>query len=159
MPKNIQTTTQLHSFHIQVIKIFSCIVHLCILVTSPWYLLLLLGPYHFYPLLCPSSHEICSLDISNFLEEICSLSHSYCFSVLFFFPIVHLRRLSYLSLLFSGTLHSVGYIFSFIPCLSLLFFLQVFVKPPQTTTLPSCFSFSWGWFWSLPPYSVTNLRP
>ena len=33
----------------------------------------------------------------------------------------------------------------------LLFFPQLFVKPPQTTTLPSCFSISWGWFWSLPP--------
>ena len=54
------------------------------------------------------------------------------------------------SLLLFGTLHSVGYIFSFIPCLSHLFFLQVFVKPPQTTILPFCISFSWGWSWSLP---------
>ena len=72
-----------------------------------------------------------SLDISNFLEEISSLSHS----------TVHLRRLSYLSLLFSGTLHSVGYIFPFLPCLSFLFFPQLFVKPPWTTTLPSCILF------------------
>ena len=28
----------------------------------------------------------------------------------------------------------------------LLFFSQLFVKPPQTTTLPSCISFSLGWF-------------
>ena len=28
---------------------------------------------------------------------------------------------------------------------------QLFVKPPQTTTLPFCISFSVGWFWSLPP--------
>ena len=34
--------------------------------------------------------------------------------------IVHLRRLSHLFLLFSGTLHSVGYIFPFVPWLSLL---------------------------------------
>ena len=31
-----------------------------------------------------------------------------------------LGRLSYLFLLFFGTLHSVGYIFPFLPCLSLL---------------------------------------
>ena len=31
---------------------------LCILATSSSYLLLLLGPYHFFPLLCPSLHEI-----------------------------------------------------------------------------------------------------
>ena len=28
---------------------------------------------------------------------------------------------------------------------------QLFVRPPQTTTLPFCISFSWEWFWSLPP--------
>ena len=67
-----------------------------------------------------------------------------------FLCIVYLRRPSYLSLLFSGTLHSVGYIFLFLICFLLLFFLQLFLKPPQTTILPSCISFSWGWFWSLP---------
>ena len=41
------------------------------------------------------------------------------------------------------------YIFPCLPCLSHLFFSQLFVKPPQTTTLPSCISFSFGWFWSL----------
>ena len=80
------------------------------------------------------------------LEEICSLSHSIDFPL--FLCIGHLQRLSYLSLLFSGTLRSVRYIFPFLLCLSLLFFSQLFVRPPQTTTLPSCISFSWGWFWS-----------
>ena len=28
---------------------------------------------------------------------------------------------------------------------------QIFVRPPQTTILPFCISFSWGWSWSLPP--------
>ena len=60
-----------------------------------------------------------SLDSSNFFEEISSLSHSIAFLYLHFF---HLRRLSNLSLLFSGTLPSVMYIFPFLPCLSLLFF-------------------------------------
>ena len=88
-----------------------------------------------------------SLNTSNFLEEISSLSHSI---VSLFLCIVQLRRLSYLFLLFSGTLHSVGYIFPFFPWLLPLFFSQIFVKPPQTTTLPSCISFSLGWFCSPP---------
>ena len=45
----------------------------------------------------------------------------------------------------------IGNIFPFLLCLSLLFFSQLFVRPAQTTTLPSCISFSWGWFWSPPP--------
>ena len=91
-----------------------------------------------------------SLDISHFTEEnLSNLSHSIVF---FYFPcIIHLRRLSYLSLLFSETLHSVVYIFPFLPCLSLFFFSQLFIKPPQTTNSPSCISFCLGWFWSLPP--------
>ena len=40
---------------------------------------------------------------------------------LLFLCIVHLRSISYLSLLFSGTLHLIGYIFPFRLCLSLLF--------------------------------------
>ena len=60
------------------------------------------------------------------------------------------RKLSYLSLLFSGTPHSGEYIFSFVLCLSLLFFAQLFVRTPQTTTLPSCIFFSLRRFWSLP---------
>ena len=42
---------------IWVIKTFLCTV-LCILAMSSKSLLLLLGPYHFCPLLCPSSHEM-----------------------------------------------------------------------------------------------------
>ena len=90
----------------------------------------------------------CSLDISNFLEDISSLSHSIVF--LYFFALIR-GRLSYLSLLFFGTLQSNRCIFPFLLCLSLLFFSQVFISPPQTTILPFCLSFSWGWSWSLPP--------
>ena len=39
-------------------------------------------------------------------------------------------RLSYLSLLFFGTLHSDAYIFPFLLSFSLLFFSQLFVRPP-----------------------------
>ena len=45
----------------------------------------------------------------------------------------------------------VGHIFPFLSFFPLLFFLQLFVKHPQITTLPSCFSFSLGCFCSLPP--------
>ena len=48
-------------------------------------------------------------------------------------------------------MHSNGYIFPFLLCLSLLFCSQLFVRPPQTTILPFCISFLWGWSWSLPP--------
>ena len=57
----------------------------------------------------------------------------------------HWGRLSYLSLLFFGTLHSNGYTLPFLLCLSSLFFSQLFVRPPPTTILPFCISFSWGW--------------
>ena len=89
----------------------------------------------------------CSFGISNFLEETSSLSHSFPL----FLCTVHLRRLSYLSLLFFGTLHLDGYIFPFLLWLSLLFFSQLFVSPPQTNILPYCIYFSWGWLWSLSP--------
>ena len=58
-------------------------------------------------------------------------------------------RLSYLSLLFFGTLHSDAYIFPFLLCFSLLFFSQLFVRPPQAAILLFCISFPWGWSWSL----------
>ena len=63
----------------------------------------------------------------------------------------HWGRLSYPSLLFFGTLYSDGYTFLFLLCLSFLLFSQLFIRFPQTTVLPFCFSVSWRWFWSLPP--------
>ena len=60
-------------------------------------------------------------------------------------------RLSYLSLLFFGTLHSNAYIFTFLLCFWLLFFSQLFVRPPQTPIWLFCISFSLGWSWSLSP--------
>ena len=68
-----------------------------------------------------------------------------------FLCIDHWGRLSYLCLLFFGTPCSNGYIFPFLLCLSLLFFSQLFIRPPQTTILPFCIYFSGGWSWSLPP--------
>ena len=57
-------------------------------------------------------------------------------------------RLSYLSLLFFGTLHSNGYILPFLLCFHFLF-SQLFLRPPQIVILLFCISFSWGWSWSL----------
>ena len=87
------------------------------------------------------------------------LKRSLVFPILLFSSISctdHWGRLSYLSLLFFRTLHSYGYIFLFLICLSLLFFSKLFVRP-QTTILPFCTSFSWVWSWSL--YHVMNLHP
>ena len=92
----------------------------------------------------------CSLGISSFHEEISSLP-------ILFFPSISLhcsfRRPSYHSLLFSGTLYSVGYIFPFLSCY-FTSLLQLFVKPPQTATLPSCTTLCLGWFRSSPTVVV-----
>ena len=105
----------------------------------------LLGLYCFCPLLCPSFGWNVPLMFPIFL-----ISFPFDWFPLFLCT-VYWRRLFCVSLLFSGTLHSVGYTFPFISCYSLLLFPQVFVKPPRTATLPFCSSFSLGWFCSLPP--------
>ena len=89
----------------------------------------------------------CSLGKFHFLEEISSLSHSVVF--LYFFALTA----------------EEGFLIS--PCYSLELCIQMglsflfsfafssssflFVKPSQTTVLPFCISFSWGWFWSQSP--------
>ena len=139
------------------LRLFLCSssVHSCTSFESP---LLLLGPPTVSVLYWDHLCMKCSLGICNFLEEIASLS---CSISILFLCLVHLRRL-YLPLLFSGILHSDVYIFPFLLCLSLLFFSQLFVRPPQTFILPSCIFFSWGWFWSLPQcllfQTLTNAR-
>ena len=63
------------------------------------------------------------------------LKWSLIFSILLFSSIIYIdgwRRLSYLCLLFFGTRHSDAYIFPFVLCSSLLFFSQLFLRPPQT---------------------------
>ena len=78
--------------------------------------------------------EIWSLGISNFLEEISSFPHSIVFP---FLCTVHLRSLSYLSLLFLGTLSSVGSIFPFLPCFWLLFLSRLSDGPTTKEILLS----------------------
>ena len=111
-----------------------------------------------------SSASVRSIPFLSFIEPIFAwnvplvplifLKRSLVFPILLFSSIfLHwsLWRLSYLSWLFFGTLHSNGNIFPFFLCFSLLFISQLFVRPPQTTILPFCISFSWGCSWSLPP--------
>ena len=105
---------------------------MCIFATSSLYLLFLLG-HTISVLYCAHLCMKCSLGISNFLEEFSSLSHSTVFLHFFAFSS---KGFFYLSMLFFGTLHSDGYIFSFLLYLSFIFFSQLFVRPPQTTILP-----------------------
>ena len=122
--------------------------------------LLLLVPY-FSVLYCAHRCMKYSLGMSNFLDEISSLSHFTVFLYFFAFhplPPPPLGRLSYLSLLFFGTLYSDRYIYPFL-CLSLLFFSQLLVRPPQTTTLTFEFLFLGDGLDYCLLYNVTNLCP
>ena len=47
----------------------------------------------------------------------------------------------------------------FLLCFLLLFFSQLFVRPPQTTILPFCISFPWGWSWSLSSVKAVYCHP
>ena len=72
------------------------------------------------------------------LVSLIFLKRSLVFPILLFSSILCIDpwgRLSYLSLLFFGPPHSDAYIFPFLLCLSLLFFSQLFVRPPQTAIL------------------------
>ena len=89
----------------------------------------------------------CSLGISNFLEEISNFSYSIVF--LYFFALIAEEGffLSLLALLWNSAF-KWEYL-SFSPLL--LFFSQLYVRPPQIDILLFCISFSWGWSWSLSP--------
>ena len=75
----------------------------------------------------------CPLGISDFLEEISSLSHSIVFLYLF----ALIAEAGFLiSPCYSLELCIPnGYIFPFLLCFSLLFFSKLFVRPPQTAIL------------------------
>ena len=73
----------------------------------------------------------CFLGIFNFLEDISSLSCSVVF--FYFFALVTEKgfRVSLLAILWNSAFKWVY--LSFLLCLSLLFFSQLFVRPPQRT--------------------------
>ena len=82
-------------------------------------------------------------------EEISSLSHSVFFSFsLHFFISEGFLISSYCSLELCIQL-GISFLFSF--AFHFSSFPQLFVRLPQTTILPFCSSFSWGWFWSPTP--------
>ena len=78
-----------------------------------------------------------SLDITNFLEEISSLSQSIVFLDFFALFVEEGLFISLCSSLELCIQLGISYPFS-----SLLLFL----KPPQTVSLPSCIPFSLRWF-------------
>ena len=81
------------------------------------------------------------------LVSLIFLKRSLVFPILLFSSIScidHRGSLSYLSLLFLGTLYSNGNIFPFLLCLLLLFFPQLLVRPPQMRILPFCICFFEG---------------
>ena len=88
-----------------------------------------------------------SLGISNFLEEISSLSHSVVF--LYSFEIFHLKRLFILLAVLWNSILRVYLSFSPLPFISLLF--TAICKASSDSHFAFLHFFSWGWFWSLPP--------
>ena len=99
----------------------------------------------------------CFCGISNFLKEISSLSHSIFF--LYFFPLITEEVFLISLFLFFGTLHSNGYIFPFLLCFWLLFFCQLFVRPPQTAILLFAFLFLGVGLVPCLLYNVMNFHP
>ena len=79
------------------------------------------------------------LMFSTFLKRSLVLPF-YCFLLLL--STVDWRSAFCLFYLFFGTVHLIECIFPSLPCFSLHFILPLFIKPPQITTLRSCFSFS-----------------
>ena len=89
-----------------------------------------------------------SLDVTNFLEEISSLSHSIVF--FYYFALVTeegflISPCYFLELCIQMGISS----FSPLPFTSLLF--SAICKASSDNHFAFCISFSWGWFWSLPP--------
>ena len=83
-----------------------------------------------------------SLDISNFLEAIPSLSHSVVYLYFFALTTEEGFLISPCSSLELFIQMGISFLFSFAFRFSSF---QLFVRPPQTTILPFCHSFPWGW--------------
>ena len=99
----------------------------------------------------------CSLGISNFLEEISSLSHSV---ISLHFSALIPEEGFLISPCYSLELRiqmGVSFLFSF--AFSLLLFAQLFLRPPQTAILPLYFLFLENGLDHYLLYNVTNLRP
>ena len=90
-----------------------------------------------------------SFGISNFLEEISSLSHSVVF--LYFLALIAEEGFLISPCYSLELCIQMGISFPFLLCLSRLFFSQLFVRPPRTAILLFSISFSWGWSCSPSP--------
>ena len=100
----------------------------------------------------------CSLDISTFLEEISSLSHS--IVLLYFFALITEEGFL-ISPCYSwnSAFRCLYLFFSPFPFASLLFSAICNWLPLQTTSLPCCISSSWGYFWPPPPVKCYKPLP
>ena len=96
------------------------------------------------------------LGISNFLEEISSLSNS---SVFFCFFEFITEEGFLISPSYSLELCIQSWYLSFFPLPFASLSSQLFVRPPQTSILPFCISFSWDGIDHCLLYNVTNLCP
>ena len=83
----------------------------------------------------------CSLCISNFLKEISSPFHSIIF--LYFFALITEKAFFIFHCLCLELCIQIG--ISFLFSFAIHFSSQLFARPPQTTILPFCISFSWEW--------------
>ena len=103
----------------------------------------------------------CSLGISNFLEEISSLSCPIIFLYFFAFFTYNGFLISPCCFLELGIQMDIFFLFSFAFhfSLSLSFFFQLLLRPPQTTILPFSISFLGNGFDHHLLYNVTNLCP
>ena len=100
-----------------------------------------LGPL---PFLNPA-YTKCFLGNPNFLKKITSLS-----ILLFSFISLHLSLKKAFFILLA-ILWNSAFKWVYLSLSRFSSFLSSFVRPPQATILPSCISFSWGWFWSPSP--------
>ena len=90
----------------------------------------------------------CSLGVSNFLEEISSLSHS--IVLLYFFALIAKEGFLISPCCSRNSAFKWVYL-SFSPlCLASLLFSAI-LKASSGNHFPFWNSFSWGWSWSLPP--------
>ena len=97
----------------------------------------------------------CSLGISNFLEEISSLSHSIVF--LYFFALTTEEGFLISPCYSSELCIQIGISFRF--SFAFRFSSQLFVRPPQTAILLFAFLFHGDGLDPCLPYNVMNLHP
>ena len=97
----------------------------------------------------------CSLGISDFLEELSSLSHSIVF--LYFFALFTEEGFLISSCYSLELCIQMGISFYFSFAFRFSSIQSYLLRPPQTTILSFCISFPCGWSWSLPPVLIQTV--